>query len=789
MMATKDAALRAYARLNEAGLINDNLLPNDLPDPVVPLPDFELEEEERMVNMRKRMNPWAQSVDGQAYRFRQLLSVRTQFSGEEEFQRLYFLMPEGFEISMHFQLFWTDEQHINVEVNSEGLNDNVRDDEHFHRLGLLSTRRLLESLFLATMQPQNGVPIDFPFRLVPFLESGALHDWLDQCTGGTLAGGFDGLGPEQGLIRLKNWSRATRPFIYRSSVIKAREPPWIDDDSVSTPRTALDELHFEVKKLPKRLDYLHPTNDKHFNTAVECVPAAECFVDRFPTSYAKLMLLFPSILHKLELRAVAIAFSRNVLASVNFRRIELVENAICSSAANERSNYQRLELIGDTILKFWTSAQLSAQFPGWHEGYLSKGKDRVVSNSHLCQIAKKHGLDQYIHTAPFTGSRWKPPPIELQSRVDGTTLERKISRKVLADVVEALIGASYLDGKDEKERTIKVQACLNRLLDSVSWRTPIENAAILKSLVPSENSAFDNFSSLTPITGFTFDNVILLVEALTHPSHPPVGIQGSYQRLEFLGDSILDFVVVDTMARHRREIPHFTMHLIRSAVVNAHFLAFFCLGSGFEHDRTQVMTNAVLMTVEIKKAKSKTYLWEFMKHSGRLDLVDAQKACAKRYEELNVAINAALDHGSSHPWYYLLSLNADKFLSDIIESLLGAIFIDSNGNLEACKEFLERIGLLRYLRRILTENVDVMHPKERLGIVAGNSKVRYETDKEVVNAALRYSCRLFIDDQSIATSAGEVSRAAAETKAAQNAVGSILRERCGNVGQDEELKA
>jgi dsRNA-specific ribonuclease len=788
MMATKDAALRAYARLNEAGLINDNLLPNVLPDPVVPMPDIELEEEESLVCVRSRMNPWTRSLDSRGNPYRQLLSIRTQFSGEEELPRLYLLVPETFDISMAFKMFWTDEQCINVEISPESLVDNIRHDQDFHNHGLLATRRLLESVFLGKMHMQTGVPKEFPLLVVPFLESGALHDWLAQCTGDMLVGNFDGLGPEQGLIRLKNWSRETRPYIFRSSVVKARESQWIDDSTgISQPKG--DELHFEVKRLPKRLDYLHPPNYKDFNNAVELVPAAECYVDRFPTIYAKLMLLLPSILHRLELRAVAAAFSRNILTSINFRHVELVENAICSSAANERTNYQRLELIGDTILKFWTSAQLSAQFPGWHEGYLSKGKDRVVSNSHLCQVAKIHGLDEYIHTVPFAGSRWRPPTIVLQTRDEATTPRRKISRKVLADVVEALIGAAFLDGKDEEERAIKVKACLSRFLDSVSWRTPIDNATILKNLVPNESPAFDNFSSLTEITGFSFDNMILLIEALTHPSHPPVGIQGSYQRLEFLGDSILDFVVVETMARHSRELPHFTMHLIRSAVVNAHLLAFFCLGSGFEHDRAQVTTDASSGKVDIQTTKSKTYLWEFMKHSGRLDLLYAQKACAKRYEELNIAINAALDHDRSHPWYFLLSLHAEKFLSDIIESILGAIFIDSNGNLEACKEFLERLGLLGYLRRILAENIDVMHPKERLGIVAGNSKVRYEWAKETVDASLQYSCSLFVDDEMTATSAGEVSRAAAETKAAQNAVGTILRKRCVNVGErDEEMK-
>jgi hypothetical protein len=352
MMATKDAALQAYARLNEAGLINDNLLPNVLPDPVVPTLNTELEGKDSVVRVRSRMNPWARSPDSGGYPYHQILSIRVQFLGEEELPRLYLLMPEAFDISMLFRMFWTDEQCINVEICPERLVDKINHDQDFHNLCLLTTQRLFESVFLRRMHMKTGVPKEFSLLVVPFLESRALRDWLDQCSGDMLADNFDGLGPEQGFIRLKTWSRETRPYTLRSLVVRARESRWIDDSTGISQAATDDELHFEVEKLPKRLDYLHPPNYKDFSTAVELVPAAECYVDRFPTSYAKLMLLLPSILHKLELRAVAAALSRSTLTCINFRHVELVEYAICSSAANESTNYQRLELIGDTILKF-----------------------------------------------------------------------------------------------------------------------------------------------------------------------------------------------------------------------------------------------------------------------------------------------------------------------------------------------------------------------------------------------------------------------------------------------------
>ncbi len=786
-MATKDAALQAYTRLNEAGLINNNLLPSALPDRVVLIPEAEGEEEERVVSVRGRVNPWIHSLGSRRSACRQVLTINVQFSGGEQLPCLHLLVWELFDVTLGFKLFWSNEQSINVEIRPERLIVDLLQDQEFQHVSQLSTQRLFESIFIGKMPMQSEGPPNFPFLVVPFLQAGSMHQWLEHCTGDISTENAGELRPERGLIRLKSWLKGARPYIFQSSMIKARESCWVDD-STSVPDPTTEELHFEVKRLPKRLDYLHPANYKDFNTAVEVIPAAECCIDRFPPTYAKFMLLLPSILHKLEVRAVAVSLSRNMLSSIGFRNIELLENAICASAANESSNYQRLELIGDTILKFWTSAQLCAQFPGWHEGYLSRGKDRVVSNAHLCQASKSQGLDEYIHTEPFAGSRWRPRTCDPEAQHEAIRPRRKISSKVLADVVEALIGASFLDGKDEQERAFKIKACLTTLLTSISWRSPMENAMMLNDGVPNGGTVFDNFISLEEITGYSFRKIILLIEALTHPSHPPVGIQGSYQRLEFLGDSILDFIVVDTVARHSKELPHFRMHLLRTAVVNAHLLAYLCLRAGLEHARTEVTTDASSGNVEMNTTKKKTYLWEFMKHSGKLELLEAQKACTKRYEQFNCAIDVALDHGKSHPWYYLLSLNAEKFFSDIIESILGAIFIDSKGNLQPCQEFLERIGLLRYLRRIVAEDIDIMHPKERLGIVAGNSKVRYVIASKIVDAAAQYSCTVSVDEESTATSTGEVCRAAAETKAAQDAVALILKERCSSVGNGQEEK-
>jgi dsRNA-specific ribonuclease len=91
--------------------------------------------------------------------------------------------------------------------------------------------------------------------------------------------------------------------------------------------------------------------------------------------------------------------------------------------------------------------------PHWPEGYLSGVKDSIVSNSRLCKAALDRGLDQFILTKIFTGSKWRPMYVEtaLEDRGGGT---RKIPSKTVADVVESLIGAGWKMGQHQTSLSI-----------------------------------------------------------------------------------------------------------------------------------------------------------------------------------------------------------------------------------------------------------------------------------------------------------------------------------------------
>jgi len=116
-----------------------------------------------------------------------------------------------------------------------------------------------------------------------------------------------------------------------------------------------------------------------------------------------------------------------------FKKPELLELALTHrSYANERGaavHYERLEFLGDAVLGLIASEWLYARYPDLPEGELSKLKAHLVSKSALAPYAERLELGAALRLGVG------------EERSGGRT---KIS--LLADSMEALFGAVYLDG-------------------------------------------------------------------------------------------------------------------------------------------------------------------------------------------------------------------------------------------------------------------------------------------------------------------------------------------------------
>ena len=129
----------------------------------------------------------------------------------------------------------------------------------------------------------------------------------------------------------------------------------------------------------------------------------------------------------------------------------LIEALTHKSYVNERrdsgqKDNERLEFLGDAVLSLVMSDYLARRYPELSEGALSKLKAKLVSEASLGNAARRLDL----------GARLKlGRGEELSNGRDKTSL--------LADALEAIIAAVYLDGGFEASRTFTLEALTDEL--------------------------------------------------------------------------------------------------------------------------------------------------------------------------------------------------------------------------------------------------------------------------------------------------------------------------------------
>ncbi|KAK2802013.1 Dicer-like protein 2 [Onygenales sp. PD_10] len=776
-MAQRDAAFQAYSKLYQGELVNDHLLPSHC----------QLDDNPALAHIEKRpsvttvsqcFDPWlmvASQWQGAKSFFQTSIEIT---SSSRTFPRMLLVLPIPVPRAISFKVFWDEETTFTVELKPETASfpaDLIKSATD-------ATYTVLSSVYSHRMQSDRS---DFSYLFLPEAKQTAedIGNWCCSVNGVVPAKDVAESNCEAfthlGLVRAFDKGYSCRPCTLECFKMKA-----ISEDNPEV------VLHVEGIAWPKRADFLHPVANSDglhlHHTARKCYQARNCTVDKLPLDYAKFALLAPSIIHNVEVFLVADQLNKTILAPAAFDDLSLLVTALSSSVAREATNYQRIEFLGDSLLKLHASLQLSAINRHWHEGLLSIAKDRIVSNKTLCNAAVKMGIDKFILVKPFTGAKWRPSYNSARlEKGNEVQPEREMSTKVLADVIEALLGAAAIDGGEEK-----VEKCLETLLPEVPWIPYKDRVSRLYDMAPEDkaDTPTELLQDAEGLLGYMFNKNILLVQALTHPSNP--GTTMSYQRLEFVGDSILDHIIVNHLFYCPREFAHFDMHLMRTALANADFLAFLCMGMSTDVERGEILKStkegtSTGMTVQ------KVSLWQFMRHGASWEITNAQGDTLAQYAALKDDISKALDESDTYPWTLLSQLRAEKFFSDLIESVLGAIYIDSHGSLGACTTFLERLGLMKCLRRMLDGDIDFMHPKQRLGQVAEREKVRYEAEcvRGEEGESPYWKCKVFVGEAKtpIVEVDGGVSRMEAETRAAEAAVAVLRKKQSVDFGCDTPM--
>ncbi len=119
-----------------------------------------------------------------------------------------------------------------------------------------------------------------------------------------------------------------------------------------------------------------------------------------------------------------------------FTNPALLERAL-THRSRSSNHYERLEFLGDSVLNLAISTELYSRFPDLTEGELTRLRASLVKQETLAQIARQLALGESLMLG---GGELKSGGFDRDS--------------ILADSLEALFGAVYLDGGIERAQAL-----------------------------------------------------------------------------------------------------------------------------------------------------------------------------------------------------------------------------------------------------------------------------------------------------------------------------------------------
>ncbi|XP_031624659.1 endoribonuclease Dicer-like [Contarinia nasturtii] len=400
--------------------------------------------------------------------------------------------------------------------------------------------------------------------------------------------------------------------------------------------------------------------------------------------------------------------------------------AITTASSADVFHMELLEVLGDAFLKFSVSLYLIQSHPDWHEGFLTTIKGQIVGNRHLCYSGIRKNIPGMLKVHHFNPKAdWQPPMLKVDDQIqismqeyhitpeilyklilsneelergevsqsnfaefiqqflddrnaggDESTMQnflgkQRLADKTIADCIEAILGACVKSigvertfkvlewfeilPSDNKEDITKM---LQHKLRSPRTRTNISDHEVDYFLA--------NHKKLEDSLGYTFKDRAYLLQALTHPSYPTNRVTGCYQQLEFLGDAVLDFLVTAYIFERCPHMDPGKLTDLRSALVNNVTLACLCVRYNIH---VHILSQSPVLTESINR------------------FVDFQQKHNFEVADHVELLMEERDYDCKMADY----VDVPKTLGDVMEAIIGGIFLDSGNNLDATWNVIYRL--------------------------------------------------------------------------------------------------
>ncbi|CAF5043527.1 unnamed protein product, partial [Rotaria magnacalcarata] len=326
---------------------------------------------------------------------------------------------------------------------------------------------------------------------------------------------------------------------------------------------------------------------------------------------------------------------------------DILFQAITRRSCSEQMDNENFEVLGDSFLKLMVSMALYYRYP---------------SASPAVQKQLKNYLN--VKKIVFRGNdaNWLPPGYNKINETELTTGQQyshqNAKRKAFSDMIEAFIGAFLIS--TNYITTIKFMDWLG--LDVMPNNTQdhvVEPPSILRSNIATNNNIQINeimknffadrvFAEIETKIQYVFKNKAYLIAAFTHPSNYANRITDCYERLEFLGDALVDFLVTrHVFVNYNQNVTPGKVTDIRQDLSNNGRLAYILVACDLHK---KILHNSTDLFSQISS------------YAGDEDLFPNDQSTDEY-------LSKDLDQWADS--------TAPKALADVFEALVGAIFLDS----------------------------------------------------------------------------------------------------------------
>ncbi|KAF1839360.1 endoribonuclease dcr-1 [Decorospora gaudefroyi] len=491
----------------------------------------------------------------------------------------------------------------------------------------------------------------------------------------------------------KNIPRQNHKFL--SSILDYTDSKWAKSRNISKWNQSQPVL--EVEKIPFRRNHLARVEEKEKGELAHLklyICPEPLHISNLATPFVVMCYVLPAIIHRFESYLIALDACKvlDLNVSLALALEALTKDSDTSDEHGEEKinfksgmgpNYERLEFLGDCFLKMATSISVFVQKPDENEFEFHVRRMEMLCNKNLLetavgkkQVVSADGTERdlqlysYIRTDSFSRRTWYPDGLKLlkgkgmkKSEDDWLKLTHNLGDKSIADVCEAFIGAAFQEhynggqwNPTDWDEAVKAVKLFANSPDHTMSRWSDYYAAYQKPKYQVANATAAMLEMARKVEAkhpYHFKYPRLLRSAFAHSSYPYIYENiPNYQRLEFLGDSLLDMA--------------FIMHLYyKYPDKDPQWLT--------EH-KTPMVSNKFLGAVCVKLG------WHIHIKQNDPSVGSQIRDYVMEAEEAEREAGGAVD-------YWVSISEPPKCLADVIEAYAAAIFVDAEFDFSVVHHF------------------------------------------------------------------------------------------------------